>query len=100
MLDVRLHHDPQRRLLQVRELWHYEWVRVVRALAPSQGFVQFPDACSAALSGPRLAGLKAPRYINIENALVQCPDACSAALSGPRLHQYGNRVGVVSIFSF
>jgi hypothetical protein len=30
--------------------------------------VQFPDACSAALSGRRLAALKAPRYINIENA--------------------------------
>jgi len=28
--------------------------------------VQSPDAFSEALSGPRLAGLKATRYINIE----------------------------------
>jgi hypothetical protein len=28
VLNVRLDHDPQRRVLQVRELWEYEWVRV------------------------------------------------------------------------
>src|SRR5207245_1707308 len=70
----------------------------------------------AAPSGPRRAGLKAPRYINMDKALAarnrsqderfapnrrglaQCPDACGPALSGPRrgaespaLHQSGKR---------
>ena len=35
-------------------------------LRTSGTLVQCPDACSAALSEPRLAGLKAPRYINME----------------------------------
>ena len=42
--------------------------RVFETSGPS--LVQFPDACGAAPSGPRRAGLKAPRYINMDKALA------------------------------